>query len=140
MVATFVRRRIKILIAAVFAASLTTFAVFTSSRKDDLDWIRRYGPTEKVLPGSRGSFGRETFSTTWHYFDFQNLPSGFLDELKRRTDYHKEGDSYHFNGTFPDTDRIMLSKDGKRVEVWMHHKESWVSQKEQQFRGLICLR
>ena len=133
-------RRIKILIATAFVTSLAGFAVLTTMREDELDWIRRYGPTEKVLPGSRGSFGRETFSTTWHYFDFETLPTGFMDELESRTEYHKEGDSYHFNGTFPDTDRIMVSKDGRRVEVWTHHKESWISRKEQEFRGLICMK
>jgi hypothetical protein len=93
-----------------------------------------------VRRGAPGDFGRGRFATRWHIFKFESIPAGFLAELRRRTEYHASGDSYHFNGTFPDTDRIMLSTDSKTVEVWMHEKESWVDRSQRQLKGLVCLK
>ena len=133
-------RRMRLATAALCMAVLVGSAVFTQKRDDGLDWIRRYDPIEQVRGGSPGDFGTGLFSTRWHIFKFNELPAEFEQELRGRTEYRAVGDSYHFNGTFPDTDRIMVDRDTGTVEVWMREKEDWLEVNHRELRWKLCLR
>jgi len=133
-------RRSKQLAVVGCITALATFAVLLPPREDDLDWIRRYSPIEQVRSGSPGDFGTGRFATRWHIFQFKEIPPRLIAELKRRTEYHARGNAYHFNGTFPDTDRIMLIPATGTVEVWMHERENWVEVRHRALRNLVCLR
>jgi hypothetical protein len=107
---------------------------------DGIEWMRRYGARETLHPGAPWQVGGNVYQTQWHKFSFDRIPPKMLDEIAKRSEYHAEGDSFHFNGTFPDTDRIIVDRNANTVEVYVRNKEKWVDREWNRLRGLVCLR